>query len=205
MYLPKHFEEPRVAILHALIREHPFATLVARGPDGYDANHIPFLVDPDPAPFGTLRAHVARNNPAWRLLGENPEALVIFQGPHAYISPSAYPGKQEHGRVVPTWNYFVVHAYGRVKVIEDPAWLLRLVTDLTAKNEAGREPPWKVTDAPEDFVREMLGAIVGFEMPVERLVGKRKASQNRSEADRWGVIEALRREGREDAAALVES
>jgi len=204
MYMPKHFEELRVDVLHALIRQYPFATLVTQAPEGLAADHIPFLVDPDPAPFGTLRAHVARNNPAWRILASNPEALVIFQGTHGYISPSYYPSKQEHGRVVPTWNYFAVHASGPVRVIEDAAWLRRLVGELTQRHEAGRDPTWQVTDAPEEFVQSMLAAIVGLEMPIARLAGKRKASQNRNEADRWGVIEGLRREGRDDEAALVE-
>ncbi|QJR13765.1 FMN-binding negative transcriptional regulator [Usitatibacter palustris] len=204
MYLPKHFDEPRVETIHALIREHPLATLVVRGPDGFEANHVPFLVDPQPGPFGTLRAHVARNNPTWQHLQANPEALVIFSGPQAYISPSAYPSKQEHGRVVPTWNYFAVHAQGSVKVIEDTEWLRKLVTELTDHFEAGRENPWKVTDAPEEFVQNMLAAIVGIEMPVTKFVAKRKASQNRSEADRWGVVEDLRRDGHEAAASLIE-
>lgn len=204
MYLPKHFEEPRVELLHALIRSHPFGTLVTRGAEGLAADHIPFIVDPDPAPFGTLRAHVARGNPAWRALQQEPEALAIFQGPHGYISPSYYGSTREHGRVVPTWNYFAVHASGPVRVIEDAAWLRRLVGELTLRHEAGRDPAWQVTDAPEEFVQSMLAAIVGLEMPIARLTGKRKASQNRNEADRRGVLEGLRREGREDEAALLE-
>jgi transcriptional regulator len=204
VYLPKHFDEPRVEMIHALIREHPLGTLVVRGPDGLEANHVPFLVDPEPGPFGTLRAHVARNNPTWQHLKANPEALVIFTGPGAYVSPSAYPSKQEHGRVVPTWNYFVAHAHGTVKVIEDTEWLRGLVTRLTDHFEAGREKKWKVSDAPEEYLQGMFAAIVGIEMPIARLTGKRKASQNRSEADRWGVVEDLRTSGQDATADLIE-
>ena len=204
MYLPKHFEETRTEVLHAWMRKHSFATLVRRGPDGLVADHLPFLVDAEPGPHGKLRAHCARNNPAWRELQSSPEALVIFQGAHGYISPSYYPTKRKDGRVVPTWNYFIVHATGQARVIEDAQWLRGLVTELTGKHESGRKDPWKVTDAPEEFVEQMLTAIVGLEIPITKLVGKKKASQNRVEADRWGVIEALRSEGREDEAALVE-
>jgi transcriptional regulator len=204
MYIPKHFEETRVEVLHALVRENPLGALVSHGPEGLVADHVPFLVDAAPGPFGTLRAHVARNNPAWRNLQSNPEALVIFRGPAGYISPSYYPTKRNDGRVVPTWNYVAVHASGRARVIEDRGWLLALVTELTTRHESGRAAPWKVTDAPEEYVQQMLGAIVGVEIPIAKLVGKVKASQNRVEADRWGVIEGLRSEGREDEAALVE-
>lgn len=194
MYNPKHFVEPDVQALHALMREYPFATLVTRSAGGLDANHVPFVVDPEPAPFGTLRAHVARANPVWREVGEEPSALVIFQGPYGYVSPSFYPSKREDPRVVPTWNYFVAHAHGRVKVIEDVQWLHWFVSELTATHEAGRETPWKVTDAPADFVDKMLTAIVGLEMPIERLVGKRKMSQNRTERDRQEALEGLARD-----------
>ncbi len=194
MYNPKHFVEPDVQALHALMREFPFATLVTRSESGLDANHVPFVVDPEPAPFGTLRAHVARANPVWKDLAQQPSALVIFQGADGYVSPSFYPGKRDDGRVVPTWNYFVAHAHGRVKVIEDAEWLHWFVSELTATHEAGREAPWKVTDAPSDYVDKMLTAIVGLEMPVERLVGKRKASQNRTERDRIGALEGLARD-----------
>jgi transcriptional regulator len=204
MYMPKHFEETRTEVLHAWMRKHSFAMLVRRGPDGLVADHMPFLVDSEPGPHGKLRAHCARNNPAWRELQANPEALVIFQGADGYISPSYYATKQKDGRVVPTWNYFIVHATGQARVIEDAQWLRGLVTELTQKHEAGRKDPWKVTDAPEEFVQQMLQAIVGLEIPITKLVGKKKASQNRVEADRWGVIEGLRAEGREDEAALVE-
>ena len=192
MYVPAHFEETRFEVLHQLIHEHPLAALVTLGPAGLEANHIPLELDPAPAPLGTLRGHVARGNPVWRELSRDVEALAIFQGPQAYISPAWYPTKRETGKVVPTYNYAVVHAYGPVRIIEDRAWLRGLVERLTTRHEAGRPGAWKVTDAPADFVEQMLGAIVGIEIPLTRLVGKWKVSQNRPAADREGVVQALR-------------
>jgi transcriptional regulator len=200
VYVPQAFEETRVEKLHACIRAHPLAALVSMGPDGLDANHIPFLVDAGPGPCGTLRGHLARANPAWRALAESPAALAIFQGPQAYVSPSWYPGKREHGMVVPTWNYVVVHAYGRVRIIEDAQWLRALVTRLTDEHESARSQPWKVTDAPEEFVARQLRAIVGVEIPVEKLVGKWKASQNRSRED----VEAVTAGLTEDRSVFVD-
>jgi transcriptional regulator len=203
MYLPSHFEESRVEVLHQLLREHPLGTLVTLGEHGLNANHIPFELDPDPAPFGTLRAHVARANPVWRELAGDVEPMVVFQGAHHYVTPSWYPTKRETGRVVPTFNYLVVHAYGRALPIEDKAWLRALVGRLTERFEGGRKTPWKVEDAPGDFIAAQLNAIVGIEMPVLRLIGKWKASQNRPAADRAGVAEGLRQSGGEDACALA--
>lgn len=204
MYLPAHFEESRVEILHELIRSHPLAALVTLTAGGLEANHLPFEVDPEPAPFGTLRGHVARANPVWRQLSREIDALVIFQGPHTYISPAWYPTKQETGRVVPTWNYAVVHAHGPVRAIEDPAWLRDFVTRLTNRHEAGREDPWHVTDAPAEYIDRQLGAIVGLEIPLTRLQGKWKMSQNRPAHDRAGVIEGLTREGEPSRAAVAD-
>lgn len=204
MYLPAHFEETRSEVLHGLIREHPQAVLVTLGVvDGLNANHIPFELDPAPAPFGTLRAHVARSNPVWRDFSRDVEALVVFQGPQAYVSPSWYPTKKETGKVVPTYNYIVVHASGPLQVIDDPAWLRGLVGRLTNRFEAASTQPWQVADAPADFVDQMLGAIVGLEMPVTKLIGKWKASQNRSAADRHGVAAGLREIGDAEAAAMA--
>ncbi len=206
MYLPKHFEETRVDALHGLIHEHPLGTLVTLGPDGLEANHIPFEVDPEPAPFGTLRGHVARANPLWRTVSSDVEALVVFQGSSAYISPSWYPTKAETGRVVPTWNYAVVHAHGPLRVIEDRAWLRAFVAALTDRHEALFAEPWKVTDAPAEYIDGMTGAIVGLELPIARLIGKWKMSQNRAVQDRAGVVEGLLREGgqaRSDVAEQV--
>jgi transcriptional regulator len=189
MYLPSHFREERVPVLHGLIRDRPLATLVTLGPDGMNANHIPMLIVPEPLPFGTLLGHVARGNPQWRS-AEAP-ALAIFTGPEHYISPSWYPAKREHGRVVPTWNYVAVHAYGVLRIHEDKEWLRSLVTKLTETHEAPFEQPWKVADAPADYIDGLLNAIVGIEITIDRLEGKWKMGQNRSEADREAAAERL--------------
>ena len=192
MYLPTLFQEARVPVLHALIRRHGLAVLVTMGPDGLTADHIPMELDPEPPPLGTLRGHVARANPVWRTASRDVEALAIFQGPDHYVSPAWYPTKRETGKVVPTWNYAVVHAHGPLRIVEEAAWLRRLVEQLTNRFEAGRAQPWHVTDAPEDFVATQLKAIVGIELPLTRLRGKWKVSQNRMAADRSGVVEGLR-------------
>jgi transcriptional regulator len=191
MYIPSHFEESRIEALHGLIREHSLGTLVTLGSLGLNANHVPFELDPAPAPFGTLQCHVARGNPVWRDFTKDSEALVVFQGAQAYITPSWYATKKATGKVVPTYNYLVVHAYGRLRIIEDRAWLRNLVQRLTSRYESGRQEPWKVSDAPDDYVETMLGAIVGIEIPVIRLLGKWKASQNRHAVDREGVVRGL--------------
>lgn len=187
MYLPKHFEQNDPAALQSLMREHPLAMLVHQGPDGLTADHIPLEFD---AGTTTLRGHVARANPIWRAAAGQP-VLVVFRGAEAYVSPSWYPAKAEHHKVVPTWNYAVVHAHGPLQVVDDAPWLHALVSRLTAHHETPQPQPWAVTDAPEDFVQQMLRAIVGIQIPVERLVGKWKVSQNRSVADRSGVATAL--------------
>ena len=204
MYLPKHFEETRVDVLHGLIHAHPLGALITLTPAGLDANHIPFEVDPEPAPLGTLRGHVARANPVWREFSRDLEALVVFQGPSTYVSPAWYETKQETGKVVPTWNYAVVHAHGPLRVIDDPAWLRDFVTKLTDRHEAGRPDRWRVTDAPADYVDSMLRAIVGIELPLTRLVGKWKVSQNRPVTDRQGVVDGLERQGGDAAAAMAD-
>ena len=191
MYLPSHFEESRVEVMHALAREHPLATLVTLGAGGLNANHIPLEVDPEPAPLGILRGHVARANPVWRDLAADVEALAIFQGPSTYVSPAWYATKRETGKVVPTYNYAVVHAYGPLRIVEDAAWLRGLVERLTRRFEANRAEPWQVSDAPATFIEAQLRAIVGIEIPVSRLLGKWKLSQNRSAADRAGVTAGL--------------
>jgi transcriptional regulator len=203
MYVPKHFEETRVPVLHELIRAHPLGALVTLTANGLDANHIPFEVDPDPAPFGTLRGHVARANPVWRELSSR-DALVIFQGPGTYVSPSWYATKAESGRVVPTWNYAVVHGHGPLRVIDDAAWLRAFVEKLTDRHEAGSATPWRITDAPAEYIDSMVRAIVGLEVPMARLVGKWKVSQNRPDQDRDGVVHALSRQGTADAAAMAD-
>ncbi|CAE6738924.1 Protease synthase and sporulation protein PAI 2 [Paraburkholderia domus] len=201
MYMPAHFEENRPEVLHRLIAEQPFGALITHGPNGFDANHLPFEFDAklvpggdDAAPaqtHGILRAHVARANPVWQEVAANPETLVIFQGPAAYISPTWYPSKHETHRQVPTYNYMVVHAHGRILVRDDEAFVRGLVARLTRKMEAGEPVPWKMGDAPADYIAQMLGAIVGLEIEVTRLVGKWKLGQNKEAADRRGAAEAL--------------
>jgi transcriptional regulator len=190
MYLPAHFEEKRTEVLHGLVRSHPLGLMVTHGTGGLQADSIPFLIDPEPGPFGTLRAHVARANPVWRDAGGS-DALVVFQGPQAYVSPGWYPTKAEHGKVVPTWNYVMLQARGRLRAVEDAAWLHALVTRLTDTHEASQARPWAVTDAPADFIERMLGAIVGIEIELVSLAGKWKVSQNRSAADRAGTVAGL--------------
>jgi len=204
MYLPSHFAETRVDVLHDLIRAHPFGTFVVLASNGLDANHIPFEIDPEPAPFGTLRGHLARANPIWKDFSSQVDALAIFQGPHTYISPSWYPTKKEHGKVVPTWNYAVVHATGPLRVIDEQAWVRRFVEQLTTRHEAHRSDPWKVTDAPADFVDTMTSAIVGVEIPIAQLTGKWKVSQNRPEKDRAGVVQGLLQNRSEDSTSMAE-
>jgi transcriptional regulator len=203
VYVPSHFEEKRPEVLHQLMREHALGTLVTLGQDGLNANHIPFEFDPEPAPFGTLRAHVARSNPVWRDFSKDIEALVVFQGASSYITPSWYASKQVDGMVVPTYNYMVVHAYGAMRMIDDPAWLLGLLERLTDRHEAGMAGPWKVADAPRDYVEKLLSAIVGIEIPISRLVGKWKVSQNQPEANRASVVSGLRETGDDNAMAMA--
>ncbi|MFO1223242.1 MAG: FMN-binding negative transcriptional regulator [Burkholderiaceae bacterium] len=203
MYLPAHFEETRPVRLRALLRENPLATWVVQADGGLQVNHIPFMLDADRGPHGTLVGHVARANPVWRSLGPS---VAVFQGPQAYISPSWYPSKREHGKVVPTWNYAVVHAHGTPRAIEAPDEVLAIVTRLTQTHEAGSAVPWAVSDAPADYIEQMLKAIVGIEIAVERWVGKWKASQNRGVPDRLGTVAGLRQRGGEQGlgmAALV--
>jgi transcriptional regulator len=194
MYLPAHFEEQRPEVLHTLLRAHPLGLLVTlNGAATLQANSVPFVLDADPAGGpGILRAHVARANPLWREARGDVESLVVFQGPQAYISPSFYPSKAEHGKVVPTWNYVMVQARGTLRAIEDAAWLHAFVTRLTERHEAQRARPWAVSDAPADYIATMLSAIVGIEIVLSALTGKWKVSQNRSAADRAGVVQGLR-------------
>lgn len=189
MYTPEAFAERRPAALYGLMRAHPLATVVIAHPaQGLVANLLPWSVDEEQ---GLLRGHVARGNPLWQLVGEGHDALSLFQGPQAYVSPSLYPSKAEHGRVVPTWNYAVVQAHGRLRAVTDRDWLHALVNTLTDGHEAGRARPWKVDDAPSDYLDGMLRAIVGLEFRIERLEGKFKLSQNRDERDRDGVLRGL--------------
>jgi transcriptional regulator len=211
MYLPPAFRLDRLADQHEVMRRHSFATLITRSGEGVVADHIPFMIEPSRGEKGVLRAHVARANPLWRTHPRETEALVIFAGIDHYITPSWYATKGETGKVVPTWNYVAVHAFGPLQVFEDAQWLREQVGALTALHEAdsltaGSAAPWAVTDAPETFIAAQLKGIVGIEVPITRIEGKVKASQNRPESDREGVVEGLDAQGTERAhrmAALV--
>lgn len=203
MYVPPAFREDRPDVLRALMAAHPLATLVTSGPDGLQANLAPFRLQTT-ATGDVLQAHLARGNDQVPALAAGSEALVIFQGPQAYISPGWYETKREHGRVVPTWNYVVVQAWGPARLIEDQAWLLDLVTRLTNTHETGRASPWAVSDAPADYIAAQLRGIVGVEIPVRRLEGKWKVSQNHPEANRRGVSAGLRDAGERAMADAVD-
>ena len=195
MYLPKHFAETDVSTMHALMRQHPLATVVRHGAAGLDANHIPFLLVDQPAPYGKLQGHVARANPLCKAGEGADDVLVIFQGAESYISPSNYATKAEHGKVVPTWNYTAVHAYGRLRLIDDAEWIFAQISALTVTNESTLPQPWAVSDAPADYIEKMLGAIVGIEITIERLIGKWKVSQNQPPANQASLIAALKETG----------
>jgi len=204
MYNPPYFQEERTDVLHSLIREHSLAAVITMGPEGLIANHIPLILDAEAGPLGTLRGHVSRMNPQWRDSLPHVSALAIFQGPSAYITPSWYPSRQEAGKVVPTYNYVVVHAHGTLRTYEDPELLLRNVRALTELHEAPFAQRWSVDDAPEDFIRSQLKGIVGIEIPIARLEGKWKVSQNRVAADRQGVIDGLHESGDVKSLAMAD-
>ena len=205
MYQPPHFREDRPEVQHELIRNHPLGLIITSGPGGLQANQVPCLVYPGESAHGTLRAHLARGNPQWKELAAVEQCLVVFQGPQRYITPSWYVTKQQTGKVVPTWNYVTVQAWGRPRVIEDAAWLRRQIEDLTDLNEGRFPEPWKVSDAPESYVQSQIKGIIGIEIPIDRIEGKWKVSQNRPEQDRAGVVAGLRGSGESAAtmAALV--
>jgi transcriptional regulator len=194
LYIPEHFRETRPEVLHALIRRHALAALVAMTPAGLTANHIPMLLE---VKGGTtcLRGHVARGNPLWRDLRDGSPVLAIFRGADHYISPSSYPSKRETGRAVPTWNYAAVHVHGAIRFIRDTDWLRSFVEALTDEHERKQLDPWHVSDAPADYIELMLHSIVGFEITVTRIDGKVKGSQNRADADRLGAAAALQAAG----------
>jgi len=207
MYTPKHFAEPRTDVLHDLIRSHPLATLVTLSSNGLNANHIPLHLSDQPGPFCTLNGHVARGNPIWHDIAKDVEVLAVFHGPNAYITPSWYPSKAKSGMVVPTWNYVVAHAYGKLRVIDDAAWLRSHLELMTAHNELGFANPWRLEDAPSDFIEKLIGFVVGIEITVTRLSGKWKTSQNQPAENKIGVIQGLRANGSPGAtemAALIE-
>jgi transcriptional regulator len=194
MYRPPAFREDRLEVLHALMQSHRLGTLVTAATDGLNANLIPFTLDAGRGDKGVLRAHMARANDQVAALREGGEALVIFQGPEAYITPSWYATKREHGKVVPTWNYVVVQAWGIPQVIDDAEWLRVQINELTRAQEGTRAEPWHVSDAPEEFVAAQIRGIIGLEIPIAKIEGKWKVSQNRPEADRRTVVDGLRAE-----------
>lgn len=203
MYIPSQFKEDRIEVLHQAIAQAGAATIVSMTSEGLFASHAPLFLDPDPAPYGTLVGHLAKANPHNRILDSGTETLVIFHGPSGYITPSYYPTKQEHGKVVPTWNYSAIHAYGTLEVFTDPDRLLGVVTRLTNMYETPRNAPWAVADAPADFVQGMLKAIYGISLKITRLEGKVKMSQNRPEPDQQGVVKGLAADGRDALAKAV--
>lgn len=207
MYVPTHFEESKIEMLHDLMVAHPLATLVTMTSNGINANHIPLHLVKDKGQYGTLQGHVARANSLWSDIDKDVETLIVFQGSNSYISPSWYPTKQVHGKVVPTWNYVTVHAYGALRVIDDPVWVKAQLESLTAQQEVSFDKPWAVSDAPVEFTDKMIGAIVGIEILITKLIGKWKVSQNQPLPNQVGVVEGLKSLNTSEAtkvAVLVE-
>jgi transcriptional regulator len=192
MYIRQEHALTDIATIGALIDAHALGAWVVAGEDGLLANHLPFVLDRSRGRHGTLLGHVARANPVWRMLDRQAASLVIFQGPQGYITPNWYPGKAEHGKVVPTWDYAVVHAHGVARAIEDPAWLLDMLERLTDAQEAAQPAPWRVADAPPEYIGKLLRAIVGIEITIERFEGKLKASQDEALSDRLATVDGLR-------------
>jgi transcriptional regulator len=206
MYVPSHFEESRVERLHDLIDQFPFGILLTNGAQGLDANHLPFQLVRDQGPFGTLLGHVARANPVWREVGEDDEVLVVFRGGDAYISPNWYPSKHETHRQVPTWNYRVVHAHGRILFHDDERFVRGVVARLTRTHEATQPAPWKMSDSPRDYMDAQVRAVVGVEIQITRLVGKSKLGQNKEQRDIEGAARGLKDQGRDEVAdAMLEN
>ncbi|MDB5536124.1 MAG: transcriptional regulator [Devosia sp.] len=206
MYRPPAFREDDLAVLHAFIGAHPLGLLISAGAAGMLANPIPFLLYADEGDKGVLRCHLSRANGQWQALRDGAEALVVFQGTDGYVTPSWYPAKAEHGKVVPTWNYAIVQVRGPARVIDDAAWLHANVSALSDSHEAGRQKPWSVSDAPSDYIAAQLRGIVGVEIPIATIEGKFKFSQNRPEADRRGVAEGLATEpGAQAHLAMVKA
>jgi len=203
VYIPKQFEEISVDLMHELIRAHPFATLVSHSASGLNANHIPLLLSASPSPYGTLQGHIARANPLFGEIADGIETLAIFHGPDAYISPSWYATKKETGKVVPTWNYAVVHAYGYLRVVDNASWLRAQLDALTDDNEAPLREPWAVSDAPPEYIEKMMAAIVGVEIVITKLLGKWKVSQNQPTQNHASLISALKANGLPESEAMA--
>lgn len=204
MYTPDAFKEGRTEVLHELIRESPLATLIMPNLGEVVINHLPMVLRPGAANRGTLVGHVPKTNAVWELMNGERRAAAVFQGANAYITPSWYPSKHEHGRAVPTWNYAVVHVRGTPRAIDDAQWLLAHLEELTDTLESGQALPWKVSDAPQSFTDGMVGQLVGIEMPIDAIEGKWKVSQNRPHADQIGVIAGLKSRGDDESLAMAE-
>ena len=204
MYIPPHFSVTDPEALYRTIREHPLGILVTPADGGMDANHIPFEVDPTIGRLGLLRAHVARANPVWQQCRDGAEVMVIFRGPESYISPNWYPSKHEAHQQVPTWNYEVVHAHGRLTVVDDERFIRGVVARLTRRHEAQEPMPWKMSDSAPEYIDAMIKAVVGIEISIARLEGKSKLSQNREARDVLGAVEVLRQRGKADMAQAME-
>jgi transcriptional regulator len=203
MYIPKLHEESDLRVLHALVRAHPLGTWATQGQGELIVNHVPFLLDHAHGPYGLLRCHVARANNVWQLFSKTVPSVVVFHGPNAYVSPSSYPSRHDHGKVVPTWNYTVVHVHGIPAIVEEPARLIEHLTELTASQESHQAVPWRVSDAPAEFIEQMSRQIVGIEIPIAKIFGKWKVSQNRSATDRVGVADGLRRKNDEQSQEMA--
>ncbi|OZI36259.1 transcriptional regulator [Bordetella genomosp. 1] len=204
MYLPAHFAEQRSDELLRIITGHPLGMLVTHDADGLDANHLPFEFDPAAAGHGVLRAHVARANTVWQTQRDGNAVMVVFSAQEGYISPNWYPSKHEHHRQVPTWNYQVVHVHGRLRIVDDERFVRGLVARLTRTHEADQPRPWKMTDAPADFIDQMLQAIVGIEIEIDRIEGKSKLGQHKDARDRAGTVTGLRERGKAELAQATE-
>ena len=191
MYVPKFNDEKDITVLHSLVKSKPLGAWSAIANGEIVVNHIPFVLHENSGEFGTLVGHVARSNGIWQAFSTEVDSVVVFQGDQAYISPSWYPSKHKHGKAVPTWNYIVVHAHGIPRTIEDPQWIRQHVNELTDIHESGQQLPWKVSDAPEDYIDKLIGVIVGIEIPITKLTGKWKLGQNRPTADKMGSIAGL--------------
>ncbi len=203
MYLPKILEETRIEVLHDLIRSHPLGTWVSADMAELNVNHIPFLINDAAGEFGTLIGHVARANPVWNAQASAIPSVIVFRGPQTYITPSWYPSKHQHGKAVPTWNYAVVAVHGVPEFIDDQDWLRAHLSSLTDTHEAPQALPWKIDDAPPDFTEKMIAAIVGVQIPIQRIEGKWKVNQNRSDSDKMGVVAGLLGKGDDDSLAMA--
>lgn len=203
MYVPAEFEETQIEVLHELIKQYPLGILLTHGQSGLDANHLPFELDTEVTELGVLHAHVARKNPVWQDVQDGDEVLVVFRAGDAYISPQWYPSKQEHHQQVPTWNYRVIHAHGKVKIRDDERYVRGVVARLTRIHEATQAEPWKMSDAPKSYIEPMLKAIVGIEIEITKIQGKSKLGQNKEHRDIVGVAHALSTTGQQEISEAM--